>query len=85
MLELYKPLYFISDKNVLHLQKGVSQDLIYALESYYGQEFDEIVIYDDMDVCPKYGFKLNRNEHTQHEWNKNIPAVTMIVNFFINS
>ena len=74
-VELYKPLYFISDKNVLHLQEGVSQDMIYALESYYGQGFDEIVIYADIDVCPECGSKLNRNVRTQHEWNKNRPLL----------
>ena len=31
-VKLYKPLYFISEENVLHLQEGVSQDMIYALE-----------------------------------------------------
>ena len=33
-VELFKPLYFISDNGVLHLQEGVSQDMIYTLEDY---------------------------------------------------
>ena len=74
-VELFKPLYFISDKGVLHLHEGVSQDMIYALEAYYGYEFDEIVIYADMDVCPVCGSKLNHNGRAKHKWNKNRPLL----------
>lgn len=74
-VELYKPLYFISDKGVLYLQEGVSQSMIYALEEYYDDKFEEIVIYADMDVCPECGSKINRNGRTEHQWNKDRPLL----------
>lgn len=71
--ELFKPLYFIKDEKTLKIKEGVSEDLIYAIESYYNHTFDEIVVFKEIHTCPLCGSSLNHNGRKKHKWNKQRP------------